>query len=119
MSRPEIIEITVKVELPKSGKIQTISVRPDALAVFFHEKAVKEILGPFYKKNKGHKLRRSTSVKLFGKKITDALFVGSTSTSGSTAISITDTVVEQIWNTEDEYGHTIPLLVKTPPCIIE
>ena len=120
MARPKIIDITVNIELP-SGKVQTISVKPDSTAIFFHEDTVKTMLGNFYKNNPGHKLHYSDSLRSFGKKITDSVFPASpkaVATATHPSIDLNEQVISDIWNAEDEFGLSVPLISKTPPCMI-
>ncbi|MCP5054245.1 MAG: hypothetical protein GY940_44165 [bacterium] len=120
MSRPKVVEISVKIELPNKKK-KTIKVDPSSVAIFFNEFSVENILTPFYEnekkqKNATHKLKRTDSEKAFGNQITNDIFNNFPAVAGGNEVEITPELVKKVWNYKDKDGLCPAYLSKMPGC---
>jgi hypothetical protein len=123
MSRPKINGISVNVKNP-DGTSETIDVKPDSWALFFHQDALK-MLGTFYKNNPGKKFKRADMEKIFGKNVSDLVFKNTfakkalKASQQATEIDLDEDSLQEIWDTPKASGFQTSYLTKTPPCIPE
>lgn len=107
--RPKVTGVTIDLVYP-DGKARTITIDPNQVeAIFWSERAVKEILAPYYEKQQPE-YSKDDYIKTFGD-IAPKLF------SSQDKVKFDKKTVEKLWNTEDNEGCLPALLRKSNKCI--
>jgi hypothetical protein len=117
MSKPEkrekVLGITINV-LGTDGVCRTLTIDPDLCeAIFWTDRAVNEILAPFYDRI-DKTTTREELVSRFGEAIEPAL--AKLGIMGS-EVKITSELVKEMWQLEHNKGDKISYILKTRKCI--
>ncbi len=106
--RPKVTGVTVDLLYP-DGKSRTIKIDPTKTeAIFFSDRAVKEIFAPFYEKHES-KMPKDRLVKRFG--VETERLIG-----GEDEVKVDKELIKKLWENEGTDGFLPGLLSKTNDC---
>ncbi len=107
-NRPKVTGVTVRLSYP-DGESKTIEIDPNKTeALFWSDRAIKEILAPYYEKH-GREITKDEMVKRFGVK-------GERLIGGKDKVKVNGNLVDELWEKEESDGHLPALLSKTIDC---
>ena len=120
MDRPKVTRITV--EYVRDNGVREARIfdidKGDELpaAIFFQDKAVNEILAPFYKSNP-RQMTKSEAKKYWRSTIADNIY--GASAADDTSKKMDDSFIKQAWTTPDENGNLLVMMAKMLNCPIK
>lgn len=108
--RPQVTGVTLHLAYP-NGSTKTITIDPKRVeAIFWSERAVKEILAPFYEQNEKVTTHEELGFRFGVKRIK-----GHTARDGT--VKITPDLVAKLWDTKGDDGSFVAYITKTIKCI--
>ncbi len=110
-NRPKVTGVTVRLSYP-DGESKTIEIDPNKTeALFWSDRAVKEIFAPYYEKHKSE-MPKDKMVKRFGAK-------GERLLGGEDKVKMDKNVVDDLWENDDPDGFLPAMLSKSINCFPE
>jgi len=107
-NRPKVTGVTVNLLYP-DGATRTITIDPIITeALFWSDRAVKEIFAPYYEKHKSE-MPKDKMVKRFGAK-------GEGLLGGEDKVKMDKNVIEDLWENDDPDGYLPAMLSKSIDC---